>query len=361
MNSLFSLPHVRTRSISVTLLLMLGLCRMPVAVAQTSTDDILRYDAADVVAAGACGACHAKELKAWQSSHHYGTFKTLPESELAEQIADKLDIFDIAEEGKCLKCHFTMRKTNPVDPPKAVSGVSCELCHGAGKQWLNVHNDLGEFKDNPDAEPEAHRQARLKAAQALGMKDLTNLYRFGKNCFECHTVPEEDLVNKTGHQAGSPFEFVSWSQGEVRHNFLKSDVINEQRPREHLWVMYVVGRLLDLEYGLRGVAEATMEGRYAKAMVSRTLTARNHVVDIILPSERIKKERVEIPELEQIVNAIPEKFSYGNRADYLALAEYIGTLTQEIINKQDDYISEFKKVDRLVPLSNKYMGAVFTQ
>ena len=35
-------------------------------------------------------------------------------------------------------------------------------------------------------------------------------------------VPEERLVNVGGHTAGSAFELVSWSQGEVRHNLQKS-------------------------------------------------------------------------------------------------------------------------------------------
>lgn len=320
----------------------------------------LRYKPEDIIAAGRCGTCHERELKSWQNSHHYSTYKTLPESELAEDIADKLDIFDITEEGKCLQCHFTMRKASPTSPPKALSGVSCELCHGAGREWYNVHSDLGEYTNNPDEEPPEHREARLKAAQAKGMRDLTDLYTFGRSCFECHTVPEERIVNLTAHEAGSPFEFVAWSQGEVRHNFLANPVVNTQRPREHLHIMYIVGRLLDLEFGLRGVAQATKDGRYAQAMAARTLRARNHVVDIILPSERLRKDRVNIPELEAIVKAVPAKFSYGEREGYMALAEHVGSLTRKMLENEKEYVSEFKKVDRLVPLSNAYKGEVFS-
>ncbi len=47
---------------------------------------------------------------------------------------------------------------------------------------------------------------------------LHAIYDLAKTCYGCHVVPQEDLVNKGGHRAGSAFELVSWSQGEVLHN-----------------------------------------------------------------------------------------------------------------------------------------------
>ena len=51
--------------------------------------------------------------------------------------------------------------------------------------------------------------------------DMT--YKLINNCYECHTIGNKDLINKTAeldnpHAAGSEFEIVSWLSGEVRHN-----------------------------------------------------------------------------------------------------------------------------------------------
>ena len=186
----------------------------------------MNYNPEKIVGASECGNCHAVELSAWEKTHHFRTYKDLPSSTDAEEIADKMDIFDITEESDCLQCHFTLKKNPGEDLAEAISGISCELCHGAAKDWLDVHNQLGEWEDNKAAEPAEHKEARLAAAAEKGMNRLDSLYDFVSSCYACHTVPHEYLVNTGGHKAGSDFEIVAWSQGEVRHNFLKSEAKN---------------------------------------------------------------------------------------------------------------------------------------
>jgi hypothetical protein len=315
------------------------------------------YDPGNIIGAGECGRCHTIEHLGWNKSQHYKTFKDLPSSPNAEEIADKLDIFDITEEAACLQCHFTLKQEG--SNPKAISGISCELCHGAGKEWVNIHNDLGEYKDNKEAEPPEHKLARLEKSYAAGMQPLTGFYDFVSSCFKCHTVPNEELVNKGGHKAGSEFEFIAWSQGEVRHNFLKSEVENAVRPREHLQLMYVVGRALDLEYGLRGLANATSDGVYAKAMVARVQNARNHLVDIIVADPSIDKARVDIPELKALVDVVPTEFMFNNKEEYTKLADHVQMTSKTLIEKLQDIKGELVKLDRLIPLSNKWKGESF--
>ena len=49
----------------------------------------------------------------------------------------------------------------------------------------------------------------------------SQLYEVMANCYQCHTVPHEDLVNRGLHSTGNGnFELVEWSQGSIRHNFL---------------------------------------------------------------------------------------------------------------------------------------------
>ena len=318
-------------------------------------------DPEKVIGAAECGRCHSVELLAWQKSQHYRTFRELPSSTTAEEIANRMDIFDMTEEADCLQCHFTQKKEESDPHPKAISGVSCELCHGAAKDWVNLHNDLGEYRNRKAEEPPEHRQARLKKAYAAGMNPLTNLVDFVTSCYECHTVPNEKLVNAGGHKAGSPFEFISWSQGEVRHNFLKSEVKNGQRPRKHLQFLYVIGRIIDLEYGLRGLAKATEDGPYAKAMVLRTQLARNHLVDVIIPNERIRKPRVELEELKYLVDLIPREFMFNNAAEYEKLADQIHKTAYRLAARLRKDAGNLNAVDRLIPLSNKYQGAIFRE
>ena len=55
------------------------------------------------------------------------------------------------------------------------------------------------------------------------MNNPHNIYLIARQCYDCHTVPNERLVNVGGHLAGSQdFELVAWSQGMVRHNFLRT-------------------------------------------------------------------------------------------------------------------------------------------
>src|SRR5206468_4857753 len=107
-------------------------------------------------------------------------------------------------------------------------GISCESCHGAAADWNLAHSN----KDDPD---------RLKKAEKLGMIRPTNFYRVAANCFQCHTVPEEKLVNVGGHKAGSEIELVTWTQGEVRHNLQRSNgKKNEEAPPERRRMLYIV-------------------------------------------------------------------------------------------------------------------------
>src|SRR4029079_13144230 len=103
-----------------------------------------------------------------------------------------------------------------------------------------------------------HREKRIADSVAKGMNNPHNIYLIARQCYDCHTVPNEKLVNAGGHQAGSnDFELVSWSQGMVRHNFLRGGAANATLTAEELRVMYVVGVMTDLEYSLRAVATAT--------------------------------------------------------------------------------------------------------
>ncbi len=99
-------------------------------------------DPANYVGVKSCKMCHKKaeegdQFNKWLESGHAKAFETLgtPES---KEIASKLGIADPQKSGACLKCHSTAYNFSeelqvaevPVD-----EGVSCESCHGAGKNY----------------------------------------------------------------------------------------------------------------------------------------------------------------------------------------------------------------------------------
>jgi hypothetical protein len=303
-----------------------------------------RIDPRRVMTAEACGECHLSEHAVWEKTPHATGFRTLHRKEQALAIAGKLGFRLIKRDSICFSCHYTPiveRGEIRVD-----SGVSCESCHGAGRDWIKLHNDYGDGADHR-SESAAHRRQRIEASRQAGMRRPSDLYPVVANCFSCHTVPNEELVNVAGHTTGSSdFEFVEWSQGQIRHNFLASTLAggaptNAQRPMSRRRLMYVVGRALDLEYSLRGVAEASEDGVYAKAMIRRVRSA--------VAEMRAVDRAAAIPEVGRMLEVVRQvRVAPGNRAALVAAAESIGALTREFLDSAEP--------DRLASLDDLVLG-----
>jgi len=310
---------------------LLLLISTPSAAQDLAFMEYARVDPEKIMTAEACGECHIRTYDVWKTTPHATTFKTMHRKERAETIAEKLGFGLIKRDSFCFSCHYT--PTVSRGTIRAVSGVSCESCHGAGADWIEVHNDYG-----PDAtwetESPAHGAERIEASRAAGMRRPSDLYGVAANCFSCHSVPNEDLVNIGGHSTGSSgFEFVEWSQGEIRHNFLGSfrsggAAINAERSSERRRTMYVAGRALDLEYSLRGAAVARDEGIYAKAMSRRVRSATAEV--------RAIASRADVPELDAILATVKGvQVRPGHEAALLAAADEIGRRTRAFLARAD--------------------------
>jgi hypothetical protein len=173
----------------------------------------------------------------------------------------------------CIDCHFT---TKEIDGRiKAVSGVSCESCHGASKDWIAIHNDYGGPTATKADESPEHAAQRLDSCTSLGMRNTRDLYLIASSCFQCHTVPNEKLVIVGGHNVGSEdFDLVRWSQGMVRHNYLRTEgQSNATSPPERLRVMFVVGLIADLEFSTRATAHATEKSTFGLKVANRAARA----------------------------------------------------------------------------------------
>jgi hypothetical protein len=192
-----------------------------------------------VLGAQSCEKCHAAEIQTWKRTPHHETFLTLHRKPEAQQIASKLGIANFKADSNCIQCHYTMDQVG--GQLEAIAGVSCESCHGPAQDWIAVHNDYGGANVTKAQETPEHRALRFSKSIELGMRNPVNVYLLAQSCYRCHTVPDERLVNVGGHHAGSlDFELVSWSQGTVRHNFVRTDgKVNAEETQGRLRLMFV--------------------------------------------------------------------------------------------------------------------------
>ncbi len=306
-------------------------------------------DAAKIVGADKCGECHKSEVEAWRQTHHFNTFNEMHRTDAAKEIAAKLGIKRMKAGSLCLTCHYTTQISG--EKTKAVSGVSCESCHGAAKDWINIHNDYGGKDVTAENEPAEHRTQRLAKSAEAGMIHPTDIYAVAENCYQCHTVPHEELVDVGGHTAGSDFELVAWSQGEVRHNYARGNT-NKTPPQDRLRVLYVIGRALDLEYGLRGVAIAKGKKVYAKTMAKRTARAAKKLEAVLAAYE--------ISEVIAMLDALPRrdngklKLRPNAETEMNAAADAVAAQARKFAKSYDG--SKLSAIDALLPKADAYKG-----
>lgn len=121
-----------------------------VALALTSLAGAALGSRRDWTGSAACGACHPRELVAWQVTPHARTRER----------------FQARPDPRCLGCHGTGEA--PAGPAIAVE-VGCEACHGAGAAY--AEGDL--MRDRP-------------VALALGLADLSTPRARAAVCAPCH-------------------------------------------------------------------------------------------------------------------------------------------------------------------------------
>ena len=302
-------------------------------------------DGSKVVGPNACAECHKQEVEAWKGTHHFKTFSEMPRKTEAKEIAGKMGVRRIKSESLCLNCHFTVQQRDNTEEP--ISGISCESCHSAGRDWIKIHSGFSGKTEK--TETKAEEEARWKLADSNGMIRPRSLYQLAKNCYGCHVVPQEDLVNKGGHKPGSTFELVSWSQGEVLHNTWYSkgkDNVAANNARKRM--LYLVGLGVELETAMRGISRAKVRWQYAFEMAKRVDRARKQLA-------AAAKSVPDVPEVEEMV-----KLSYSaglrlnNEGRLTAAADSIAKQIILITEKYDG--NAMAGLDSLIPGPDKYKG-----
>ena len=300
-----------------------------------------------VVGTDRCVKCHASEVQVWRNTPHAQTFEALHRRPEARQIADRLNIQSIKYDGRCVACHYT-QQADPTDGHiSAIAGISCESCHGGAADWLDIHHDYGGPLASKQTETREHREQRLRQSIAAGMRNPNNLYLIAQNCYRCHTVGDEQLVNVGGHNAGSlDFEFVSWSQGTIHHNFLETDgQVNQPSSRERLRKMFVVGLVADLESSLRAVSSATEKATYGVTVAKRADRAAKRL--------RSAQQRLQHPRLEAILEIYDSQQLRLSQSESLRAAADAVARQGFLLASEPD-ADAFEAIDPFIPPTDRW-------
>jgi len=287
-----------------------------------------------------CGECHTSEWDVWRHTPHATGFDEMHRTASAQDILEQMDLRLAKRQGSvCMRCHYTVGEDR-----EAIAGVSCESCHGPARDWVDVHSDWGPGVDHPDNESPEHREERIRASEEAGMlRPSGDLYAVAANCFECHTVPNEELVNQGGHSTGTAAFDLLERTDAIRHNFLHEqwgeDLGNRSPSAERTRVMFVVGRVLGYEFALRGLAEALSSGRFANAMGRRVTSSYRELEEVAAVTELASV-------LEILRVGADLRLVHDNRGELEAAADQIRALGQEFSATVDG--TELAALDPLI-------------
>ncbi|GAB4152742.1 MAG: multiheme c-type cytochrome [Planctomycetaceae bacterium] len=325
-----------------------------------------------------CKKCHASEVAAWMKTKHYKADDRLSAPKAKEYAsAMGINAADLRKNSLCLDCHGT--KTANADGSNVHAldyGVSCSSCHGGSggeDGWLNPHGSFHETKKiTSDEETPAHRKMRIEKCEKAGMIRPARLYQLAKNCYSCHIVSNEKLVN-AGHPAmhKDGFELVEWSSGEVRHNFQRDQKTNNVVPS--LWakrtggteanrrrMKFLVGILVDLEAGVRNLSKVAADNgktSFAK-FFSRRVLDRKEILEAIMEAfgDDVPEE---IAAIYEAVDSIKiSKFNFKGGADAKKALPIIEKNAKAFAEKHDG--SKLAKVDSILKdVVAKPRGKVF--
>lgn len=229
-------------------------------------------DAARVKGAESCKKCHQSEYDAWTKSTHFGNHERISSS-AGKKYAQAYGSADV-----CMTCHSTPH--SPAAQFSGEVGVSCESCHsaaGGDDGWFEIHSNYGSPDTKREDETADHRDKRFAACKKAGMIRAQDVHSLATNCYQCHIVSNEKLL-QAGHKPGhGDFDLITWLQGEVRHNFQVDQKSNAESPSllqardgidtaQRKRVMLVIGKMAELETCLRNLAAidaGNLKERYA--------------------------------------------------------------------------------------------------
>jgi len=117
-------------------------------------------DEAEYVGDSKCKKCHMKQHKSWQKSKKAEALETLKPGNAAEiKTKHGLDPNkDYSTDEKCVKCHVTgfgapggyafydASDEKAAKEMGKLANVGCEMCHGPGSKYIEVHEEIQKSK-----------------------------------------------------------------------------------------------------------------------------------------------------------------------------------------------------------------------
>jgi len=187
-------------------------------------------------------------------------------------------------------------------------------------------------------------RATLEQCDGIGMKRPGRIYHLAAQCYTCHTIDDEELVNVGGHPAGSGFELVCYTQGEVLHNFVRGQGKNATASIERRRTLFVVGMLLELEYALRALALAGEPGLHATTLGERASKALETLQKIVAANA--------VAEVEAALGAVAGlAFEPGDPEALIAAADAVADAAASLPEDAD-----LTAIDTLLPPPDMVVG-----
>lgn len=308
-----------------------------------------------------CGYCHVLEASVWRQSKHAIGFSLTHKTDQTAQILGALDLRSMKRDGDCRRCHYTSVLSGGQLRP--AWGVTCESCHGAAVDWINVHNRRdgtlngelliwGTGKSGKSEKPVSRAQ-RLSKARQQGMIDSEQLYALVKRCYGCHLVDDERLINKTVHTDGARFILPGWLDGEVRHRFASSPGApthpsNPPLAIERKRVIYVLGSLVELESTMRALSKVNETGsKYHRVLIDRANSARSRVKAVA--------DLAALPHVASALAVVPPDLTTASTIDPAWANEIAGIASQFVTDTSG---ATMQQIDELIP--HEYRGSVYS-
>ena len=207
-----------------------------------------------------CSECHEAETEVYKKTKHYKSFKSIAKKKKKEvkkivRAVAKVNggKKNIKRNKACALCHFT--EITKKGKTKPTYGPSCESCHGAASEWVDIHNDYGGEDVKRSQESAEHKKKRHADAVKAGLIwPRTMLYEVAENCSTCHGLAHPDLSGKelstmldAGHPANADFELVAYANGTNRHRFYPPNPdVNQEMSKQELATMFVIGQIAKL-------------------------------------------------------------------------------------------------------------------
>lgn len=341
-----SSPLRRDRALLTALLLLFGLSLSLSAQEQPrgswpAEQELLK----NVVGPKRCSECHEFAWKTLRQSQHFKGFKELHKQPLTAKIINSLGGEPrVDKRADCAACHSTnVLDRSDADKPGwlAQSGVSCESCHSPARRWVKIH-----WK----GEGEKLKKNQAKAVKR-GFVRPQNLSAMVKRCLDCHSIHDEALL-AAGHPGGEGFEMLSWTQGEVRHNFLHEETYgkNLAASKERRVRLYVGGSLLKLAGLIRGFSSFKERGSKAGKRRGRA---------IVLEYQRLKALRAKMPELKALKTLLAKlNLAKGKASELQKSADEIEKFSQNLMKQYNG--APLPEMDALLPQKVKGRVMEFT-